>query len=505
MAPRGPATPCREPITTRPTETIMPTPGAAPCGSPATRRPTLSGLRTVVVASALLLSVVSTAGAQSEGSFDASWINGGRRTIYVGTPPSDDRPTSMQMLRDGSVVIAGQCTKNAATFPCLAKLLADGQRDLSFGGAGTGTVVFDVFPGFPQAVALALAVDVDGSYVVLGRSADDRPLIGRVAADGASLPAWRYLDFVEGQPINGLPGGVAIRSDRRIVVAGSTVAVLGAFANLAATQLHPDLARDSSFGAGGSIELPMTRLGNAASARASDIALLPEGGVVLAATLATPGAPSAIALVKLTGSGAPDPAFGGAGDGRAVELYCRGQYFRGAPRIAIDLQRRIAVAVSTDDPVSAASDFCVNRYTADGGQDPGFGPYVGQPAGPVTVAFDGVGVTSDDFATAILALEDGRLLVAGTAIYGTTWYFVSARLVAQPSLYFPLDQTYGNAGRSYGSYTASGERSYGATIALGAGLMITGPSFSDAPDAPPPLFGVARVRHQPALLADGFE
>jgi uncharacterized delta-60 repeat protein len=142
-------------------------------------------------------------------SLRAAFAGDGRLELGFSTPATDDTAYAVAAMADGRFVVAGVAGDDIA----LARLLADGSLDTSFGVGGR--VVTDL-SGVDQ--ALAMAVQPDGKVVVAGATDDATNLaLLRYTADGA-------LDTNFGS------GGKVLRS----VASGTTIE------NFTAVLLQPD-------------------------------------------------------------------------------------------------------------------------------------------------------------------------------------------------------------------------------------------------------------------------
>ena len=200
--------------------------------------------------------------------------------------------------------------------------------------------------------------------------------------------------------------GVAIQPDGRIVVAGSG----GDPARFAVSRLLPDGALDPSFGAGGTVT---TALGDFAEARA--VAVQPDGKIV-AVGAAKGAANGDFAFVRYRADGTPDPGFGG-GDGIVV-----------LP-VGADHDEASAVSIGADGRIYATGRSVLPP------SDKGAGTAVLMPNGEPDASFseDGILVVQtpvkNDEGKAVVALPDGRILLASESGAGAGAGFVIVRLL----------------------------------------------------------------------------
>jgi uncharacterized delta-60 repeat protein len=161
---------------------------------------------------------------------------------------------------------------------------------------------------------------------------------------------------------------------------------------------------DPSFGHGGveSLKFPFDVAGPI------DAALQADGRLLVAMALAhAPGATQSFGLTRLRADGGVDTSFGRNGLAQAHFT----DFLNTPYAVTPTADGRIVVAGNAETADGTLSEFAVARFGADGRPDKSFGR-----GGRVTTNFVGVhpgGVSN--IATAVLALPDGRLLVAGGA------------------------------------------------------------------------------------------
>ncbi len=162
-----------------------------------------------------------------------------------------------ERLADGSIVINSYSTSVANQLG-LTKFKADGSLDFSFGTRG---VAAKSFPDFSQTLGQAVAIQVDGKFLVAGfgrggSSTSEDMIAVRFNADGSADPGFASSGAIR----YGYQGGlfdqvsdIVITSDQRILLAGQ-------FANpssgntgyaLGILALRPDGAIDTNFGING--------------------------------------------------------------------------------------------------------------------------------------------------------------------------------------------------------------------------------------------------------------
>ncbi|MFM2404785.1 MAG: hypothetical protein RL223_2665, partial [Pseudomonadota bacterium] len=306
----------------------------------------------------------------ADGSLDTSFSGDG--TALWGAGGVSCEAGAMAIDAQGRILLGGTLNGMFA----VARLLADGSLDASFGG-GDGYDWIDAGPGTDQVHALVL--QSDGGLLVGGSSGSDYALL-RWTASGA-------LDAVfgsGGKVVGDLAGGTdAIRAlcvldDGRILAAGDAGGSGGA-SDLLVMRLLADGSLDASFAGTGRAT---HSLGGADSARA--IGIDASDRIVLAGQSGS----GQVALVRLLADGSLDAAFGQNG---AVQPAVGS----GSAASAVVLRpdgRLVAAGWSSD---GTQRDPLLLGLLADGSLDPGFGTAVSTLGGTVAWTEGAAAVTLD--------------------------------------------------------------------------------------------------------------
>jgi uncharacterized delta-60 repeat protein len=171
---------------------------------------------------------------------------GGASTVDFG---GEESANDMVRQPDGKLVIVGSTSTDGGDF-AIARLNADGSLDTSFGSGGKQTVNFG---GVDAAEKVALTAE--GKIVVIGEGGSVNDMaITRLNSDGSIDTSFGSF----GEELVNFGGteqarSVAIQSDGKIVVEGSTDAVNGG--DLAVARLNPNGGLDSSFNGNGKVTL----------------------------------------------------------------------------------------------------------------------------------------------------------------------------------------------------------------------------------------------------------
>jgi uncharacterized delta-60 repeat protein len=348
-----------------------------------------------------------------DGSVDAGFGAAGVAATPVGAAGAG--ATALALQSDGKVLVAGTAYAHGPTADefALARFTADGQLDQTFGGAGIVTTHIGLNGAAVQAVVLQRdeRILVAGTAFSNGPTDDDFALV-RYTPDGRLDAAFGNggtvtTDFGSGEadprPALDRAGGVAVQSDGRIVVGGSTRGDHQAFA---IARYTPDGSLDSSFGVDGKTQIP------AAEAQVYTVIVQPSGDLVLAGTAGAPsgGSTAPFALARLHADGRPDLGFGSNG---VVTTSFEGSR-SGARAAAAQADGKLLIGGAKFGAPSAQGDalpqsgFALARYTIDGRIDAAFGE-----SGRVLTNMGDAGATP----LSLAVQPDGKIIAAGLVFF----------------------------------------------------------------------------------------
>jgi uncharacterized delta-60 repeat protein len=376
----------------------------------------------------------------------------------------------------------------------VARYLADGQLDRSFGSGGV-VVIRSNLSGF---VANALAVQSDGKIVIAGMNSN-------VSTGTLQLAAARYN--TDGTPDTGFgnegmvttPVGdagaeantVAIQPDGKLVVAGTAYSHGTIDDEFMVARYTAVGTLDSSFGTAG---VTTTHVGRGPSSAAA-LALQPDGRIVVVGTAFSNGpTDDDFAVARYTFDGHLDAGFGG--DGIVTTDFGSDPT---TPNPSLD--RANALALSTDGAILAAgftrgdhAAFAVAKYKPDGTPDSTFGQ-----DGKAQIP------SAEPQVFSLILPPSGDIVLGGSSASAdrTSAPFTLVRLHSDGS----PDETFGNAGVV--TTAIAGSRSGARTVvAQPDGKLITGGAKFGAPSAQGdalPESGFALARYHPDGSADeGF-
>ncbi|HYY43019.1 MAG TPA: hypothetical protein VE775_09825, partial [Pyrinomonadaceae bacterium] len=375
--------------------------------------------------------VVGTAGTLAGGSFFAVArynTNGALDTSFdtdgkVLTDSSGGRfnlgALAVALQTDGKIVAAGDDNASSQRDFGVMRYNTNGSLDTSF---GTGGIVTTDFPLNDDSIT-ALLTQSDGKLVAVGRN-DLRIRI--INTQNPNFQLARYntdgsLDTTFGT------GGIvstnfstdsddfafagALQSDGKIIAAGQTGAqfsqIPSADTSFALARYNPNGSLDTTFGTGGLVTVDF----GTGHDVAFGVAVQPDGKIVVVGTNFND-----FLIARLNANGSLDTSFDT--DGKVTTDFAGGS--DSANAVLIQPDAKIVAAGS------AAGDFALARYNADGSLDTSF-----DGDGKVTTDFSG----GADAISGLVRQSDGKLVAAGGAtLPGTNSDFALARYNTDGSL-----------------------------------------------------------------------
>ncbi|HEY7280464.1 MAG TPA: hypothetical protein VID47_02620 [Actinomycetota bacterium] len=362
--------------------------------------------RVRVPALLVLLAVVVAVGMPSAraaaGDLDRSFSGDG--TLLLGFGRGTSGLSGLAVRSDGKIVVAGTGRHGGRSVFEIARLLANGRLDPTFGNHGRTVVGFpgkepsSPFLLFTPKVALA----PDGGIVLAGAvsgpaaSAKRDIALLRLSPGGALDPSFGD----GGRVITSLGPGddfatdVAIDGNGRIVVSADVEHETTA---AAALRYLPSGALDDSFGAHGVATVPTP-----VDAAALAVVLAPDGKVVLCGFAGPTVGNTKVLVARLTADGRPDRTFGGSG--RSMFGFQRHSL---GFDVALTPEGRIVVAgvTSPNGDLDEHTSIAVARLNSLGELDPSFG------TGGRVMTNTGGG----DLAMGVAVQSDGRIVAVGSS------------------------------------------------------------------------------------------
>ena len=358
----------------------------------------------------------------SDGSLDTTFGVDGKVTTYFGG--NSDFATGVTVLPDGKILVAGsgydRGGSNTNDFS-LARYTSDGCLDATFAGDGKVLTNFSSNNDSGQGIA----VQSDGRILVVGTSST----VNGVSPYNSDVALARYnadgsLDTTFGgsgkiaTDFGGTDTGmsVALLSDGKIIVVGSTSVVVNGVSNT-------DFA-SARYNADGSLESNgHDDLGGNDVARS--VAVQSDGKIIMVGDSTLSGNTDFAIFRSDSAGNELDTTFGS--NGKIITNFGGNDYARS---VVVQSDGKILVAGNSITPATGISDFVLARYNKDGTLDTTF-----DGDGKLTMDFGG----ASDTAFSVKLQTDGKILVAGSSSIDGSGDFALARLNTNGS----LDTTFG--------------------------------------------------------------
>lgn len=365
--------------------------------------------------------------------------------VSIDLGDSADAAAAVALQADGKIVIAGSRMSKTSDI-VLARLLPNGKFDVSFGkgdadGTPDGVVSLSLSDG--DDVANALALQKDGRIVIAGTTlAADKTTnmaVARLKADGTLDAAFGKGD-ADGTPDgvvsvslsqgNDSANAIALQADGKIVVAGTATAQ-DKSTNIAVARLKTDGAMDTTFGAGtadgtpdGVVAVSLSSGNDAAKAVAVHKSFIYVAGDYIAQDGSTN-----VAVARMKADGSLDPAFGRDASDSTPEGVSGVSFGNGNDHVhslAIQPDGQLLVLAGTTSAADKSSNIAVARMKADGSLDSRFGAGKedGTPDGVIGLSLG----SGDDVAKAVVLQPDGKIVVVGDRVNGSSSDIVVVRI-----------------------------------------------------------------------------
>jgi len=331
----------------------------------------------VVTVAVLFFSITPRQSEAADGMLDATFGTGGKVTTNFG---GSERASAVALQSDGKIVVAGFISSPLGDDFAVSRHNANGSLDTSFDGDGKVTTDF------------------------LG-----------------------FSDHAE---------AIAVQPDGKIIVAGSTSISIQGGERFALVRYNPNGSLDTTFGTGGKLTTGLT---GADDSGAFDIALQPDGKIIVVGYVQNNSGGGSAALARYNENGSLDTSFGTNGTGQIIASVGVGG--GSAEAIVLQADGKIVIGGSARDQMFKA-DFMVARLNGNGQFDPTFG------TNGVTIT--NVSGDDDDRATDIALQSDGKIVAVGVAEMQQTSDFAMIRCNSNGS----LDASFGSGGKvitSFGS------------------------------------------------------
>ncbi|MGH9948315.1 MAG: carboxypeptidase regulatory-like domain-containing protein [Pyrinomonadaceae bacterium] len=334
---------------------------------------------------------------------------------------SDDEAFGITLQDDGKIIAVGQSRNGTKTDVAVVRCNPDGTLDNTFDVDGLMTVS----PSVGSALARSVDVQADGRIVVAGvgnNGSNFDNVVIRLMPDGSLDPAFVGNSGTgNGIVITTVGAGneqayaVSVLPSGKILVAGYFAA---AVSNDTVLLRHESDGRlDSTFGVGG---IAVHSFSPDSTDEALSMALQPDGRIVIAGCIRTPGIANDFLIARFEENGSRDTAFGNGG----FLVVPFGSLADIASGVAIQADGKIVAVGFGNNGID--TDYAVTRVNTDGTFDSAFGnggrllTMVGQ---------------SFDAANAVALQSNGRIVVAGrtasnVANIGIVRYVASAASIS---------------------------------------------------------------------------
>jgi uncharacterized delta-60 repeat protein len=356
-----------------------------------------------------------------DGSPDSSFGGPfGVTTTAIGS--GNDFANAIAIQPDGKIVVAGWCANGVAVEFCVARYLANGQLDTTFGSA-TGKVSTSVSAG--DDYASTLAIQPDGKIVVAGYCNDpfftEAFCAIRLQSSGVRDTTFGTSGAVVAFPFLGSARAreVLLEASGNIILAGHCNATFSnisdyCFARLSANGTELLAARSTSV---------MTTGGN----RAAAATLQADGKVLVAGFCSGLGGSMLLTkdlcVVRFNVNGSLDTSFDE--DGLVASLGQNSPTDDSAFAIALQADQKIVLATRC----SSNNVFCAYRFGRDGSPDSTFGNTGRTTENALTDQ-----TLNDRLVFAAAIQPDGKLLLAGACDFGGINKFCAQRYDTDCSL-----------------------------------------------------------------------
>jgi uncharacterized delta-60 repeat protein len=443
-------------------------------------------MKSLSTIAAILLLLFAPLGHAFAASGDPDPVFGNQGTVLTNVAGIGELPGHMVLQPDGKILVAGNSFNGLTLDLIVARYNTNGTLDTSFGTSGIARINF----GDILSAATDIALQPDGKIVVAGLAsagfgADVNFAVARFNANGTPDNSFdgdgKLTTSFEGNLLEAA-FGLVIQPDGKIVAGGSRQNSSTGESWFAVARYLPNGALDPSFDGDGRLVIK-AGTGNEATNLAHDLAVQPDGKMVLAGEVG--GADTDFALVRLNTDGTFDNSFDG--DGRVRTTFFGDNEAAYTVELRGDGKIVAAGFADVDSNGPGNFDFALAQYDAAGNLDPAF-----SADGKTTLSF---GPAFDTEQAYDLAFEpNGNLVVTGQAgVAGdplTSSEFATARLTATGT----LDTSFGNQGYVRTTFAAPISIAYGLALQPD-GKVLVGGRASDA-DIDTQDAQIALVRYQ---------
>ncbi len=354
----------------------------------------------------------------ANGTLDTSFGGTGTVTVDFGGSVDDGWPVAVQA--DGKIIAGGLVAVSGSIDFGLVRFNVDGSLDTSFGGDGTVTTAF--LPGTTDAL-IDLAVQPDGKIVAVGNVnrgfGTANFALARYHADGSLDATFGVNGLVitdvstPSAPRSDAAQAVVLQPDGKIVVGGISFTGTVTNQDFAFARYHADGTLDTTFGVNGTASVDIFR----GLTLLQDIDLQSDGKIIAAGGIRLGPFEAHGVVTRLLADGSLDVSFGMGG---TITTPAIGPI----PDITVRPDGKLLAVSAAFSQHERSSDFAVARYLADGSLDPSFG----FGTGIIRTDF-----TASEHAAAVAVQTNGRIVAAGSvSLPDGSGHFALARYLSTP-------------------------------------------------------------------------
>jgi uncharacterized delta-60 repeat protein len=342
---------------------------------------------------------IAVARYNTDGSLDASFGTGGRVTTdFIG---QTDVASAIVVQPDGTILVAGTANMGSATqFDfALVRYNSNGTLDSTFGTGGKVTTDFN--GGLDQATSIGL--QTNGKIVLAGfaTAGDAHTALARYNTNGTLDTS--FGDLSTGKVVTNInntrdfANALAIQSDGKIVVGGSTLVPMFGFIMFSMARYTSGGSLDATFGSGGKVTTQVV-FGDGEDDAIFALAIQIDGRIIAAGQA---NFAQDFGMVRYLANGALDTSFGTNG---IVTTDFGGTTDR-ALGMALQVDGKIVLAGAANLTTGSTGDFGLARYNPSGSLDSTFGT-----GGKVVTDFGG----NVENGRGIVIQSDNKIVVAGS-------------------------------------------------------------------------------------------
>lgn len=322
--------------------------------------------------------------------------------------PSRARANALAMQFDGKIIAAGYSLGTTYYSFAVARFNENGSLDSTF---GTGGMVKTSITAY-NALASAVAIQSDGKIVVAGSSSNGTYNtfgIARYNPNGTLDTTFNTdgkRESVFGD-LGSVASALAVQSDGRILAVGETSSSASATgSDFAMARYNLDGSNDTSFGVGGKVTTDLGTIDD----RAYDVVVQADGKILLAGQRGA----GAFALVRYNPNGSLDNSFGASG---IVTTTIKENNY--AYAVALQADSKIVLAGWVGDLTNTVRSSALARYHTDGILDDSFG------FGGTTTTTNAIGADPVRSVRAMKLQNDGKIIVAGSLFTAAGDFYIA--------------------------------------------------------------------------------